>query len=65
MPVEVKVQFPQIKRDWAVCPHCGAKVTIYDNTAECKGVFMKCTRNPMCKKEFELVIKNGRQILKK
>lgn len=58
------MEIPQIERKWAICPHCGAKVTIYDNTADCKGVFMKCTRNPLCKKEFELVIIKGRQVFK-
>ena len=49
-------------RKWAVCPCCGAKTTIYDDTAECHGVWMKCTRG--CKKEFELVVRGGKQIMK-
>lgn len=52
-----------IERKWIKCPYCGAKHSIYEDTAECKGVFLKCTRG--CKKEFELVIKNGEQIMKK
>lgn len=55
---------PPINRTWVVCPHCGAKVCVYDNTATCDGVFMKCTRNPKCRKEFELVIRDGKQIMK-
>ena len=51
---------PQLTRYWAVCPVCGLKVTIFDNTAECHGVFLKCTRG--CGIEFELVIKEGKQI---
>lgn len=50
------------KRKWAKCPYCGAKTTIYDNAAECRGVWIKCTRG--CKKEFELVVRNGEQITK-
>jgi len=56
------IKKPALFRKWAVCPYCGSKVTIYDNTAECSGVWTKCTRG--CKAEFELVIKNGEQILK-
>jgi len=47
------------KRSWIICPYCGAKHSIYEDTAECHGVFLKCTRG--CKKEFELVIENGEQ----
>lgn len=48
------------ERKWIRCPRCGAKHSIYDNTAECEGVFLLCTRG--CKQEFELIIKNGTQI---
>ena len=51
-----------IERKWIKCPHCGAKNSIYDNTANCNGVFLKCTRG--CKREFELVIVEGEQVLK-
>ena len=54
---------PPLERFWVRCPHCGAKVQVYDNTAECHGVFIKCTRNQACKKEFELVIKDGKQVI--
>ena len=50
------------ERKWAVCPNCGAKVVIYDDTAECHGVHCKCTR--CCGTVFELVIENGEQISK-
>lgn len=49
-----------IERIWARCPHCGAKAIIFDNTATCSGVFLKCTRG--CGREFELVIQNGKQV---
>lgn len=58
------IRKPQLNRVWVVCPHCGSKVCIHDNTAECFGVFLKCTRNPKCRKEFELVIENGEQRFK-
>lgn len=51
------------KRKWILCPYCGAKHSIYDDTAECHGVFLKCTRG--CKCEFELVIHAGEQVKKK
>ena len=53
---------PKLERYWAVCPHCGARVCIYDNTAYCSGVYKICTRG--CKKEFELKIEDGKQIVK-
>lgn len=50
-------------RKWALCPECGAKTVIYDDTAECSGVWLKCTRG--CRTcEFELIIHNGEQIIK-
>lgn len=51
---------PPIERFWLRCPHCGAKTLIYDNTAECSGVYAKCTRG--CKREFEIKIHNGKQV---
>lgn len=57
------IQKPPLRREWARCPYCGAKTIIYDNTASCSGVFGKCTRG--CGREYELVIENGRQIIKK
>lgn len=55
-----EIKIPPLKREWVRCPHCGAKVVVYDNTATCRGVYLKCTR--ACKKTFELVIENGKQI---
>lgn len=53
-----------INRKWAVCPNCGAKTVIIDDTSNCRGVWMKCTRG--CKTcEFELVVENGKQIMQK
>lgn len=51
---------PPLERFWLRCPHCGAKTLLYDNTAECSGVYAKCTRG--CKREFELIIHNGKQV---
>ena len=56
---QYQIKLPALERKWARCPYCNAKVTIYDNTADCHGVFMKCSRS--CKKVFELVIVNGEQ----
>lgn len=49
-----------IEKKWAVCPECGAKCVIYDDTADCHGVFCKCTRG--CGTVFELVVESGEQI---
>lgn len=49
-----------VERKWIKCTHCGAKHSLYDNTANCNGVFLMCTRG--CKREFELVIEDGVQL---
>ena len=49
---------PPLERKWLLCPYCGAKTILYDNTANCTGVFIKCTRG--CKSEFEIRLKNGK-----
>lgn len=49
---------PPLERKWLLCPHCGAKTVLYDNTASCSGVFLKCTRG--CRKEFEVTIEHGK-----
>lgn len=54
------IKKPQIIRKWALCPYCGAKTIIYDNTANCSGIFLLCKRG--CKKEFELIIIDGKQV---
>lgn len=51
------IAFPPIRRDWLRCPHCGAKLILYDNTANCSGVFVKCRRG--CGREIEVKIKQG------
>lgn len=54
------LKLPPLQRMWAHCPHCGAKTILFDNTANCRRVYLKCTRG--CKKEFELKIVNGKQV---
>lgn len=51
------------ERKWVRCPYCNAKHSVYDDTANCHGVFLKCTRG--CKREFELIIEDGEQIMKR
>ena len=48
-----KIRKPPLRRDWYCCPYCGAKTMLYDNTARCNGVFLKCKR---CRREFEVKI---------
>ncbi|MBP0975819.1 MAG: hypothetical protein J6S92_12545 [Oscillospiraceae bacterium] len=58
--MEHAVKIPPIERKWLRCPYCGAKTILYDNTAQCSGVFVKCTRG--CKREFEVKIIEGNQV---
>lgn len=51
------------EQKWFHCPYCGAKHSIYDDAANCEGVYLKCTRG--CKKTFELVIEDGEQVITK
>ena len=30
------------ERKWFRCPYCGKKLLIYDDTAECNGVYLNC-----------------------
>jgi len=46
------------KRIWAKCVHCGQHLFLFDNTAWCSGIYMKCRR---CKKESEIKIILGVQ----
>lgn len=55
-----KPEIPALYRSWIRCPYCGARYALSDNKAECKGVFVKCTRG--CKREFEIKIHKGKQI---
>ena len=36
-----EIKLPPLRRIWVRCPHCGAKTILYDNTAECRGVYIK------------------------
>lgn len=55
------IRMPPLERRWLLCPRCGAKTILYDNTASCSGVYIKCTRG--CKTEFEVTIKEGKPVL--
>lgn len=48
-----KIVKPPIMRKWYACPYCGKNAVLYDNTARCTGLYMKCKE---CKKEFEIKI---------
>ncbi len=52
-----RIRKPALVKSWLRCPYCGAKTVLYDNTAHCSGVYIKCTRG--CKKEFEIKVRNG------
>ena len=58
--MEREIKKPPVRREWAHCPHCGSKTVLYDNTSDCSGVYIKCTRG--CRQEFELKITNGKQV---
>lgn len=47
------------RKCWAICPRCGKSAVLYDDLAECGGVYLKCK---WCRREFELVIQDGKQI---
>lgn len=59
----MKIKKPMLSKAWAICPYCGRKTVLYDNTASCSGVWLRCSRG--CKAEFELVIKDGKQVFNK
>mgnify|MGYP001011242207 CR=1 FL=1 len=47
-----KIKYPPLKREWFVCPVCGTKLIIYDNTAVLSGgEYIKCRT---CKNEIEI-----------
>lgn len=54
------IKIPGFRRQWVCCPYCGAKHSLYSERAECRQVFVKCTRG--CGREFEIIIKDGKQI---
>lgn len=46
-------------KKWVMCPGCRKKQNIiFDNTAHCRGVYLKCRH---CKEEFKLNITDGVQ----
>ena len=42
-----------LERKWYDCDKCGQHLLIYEDTAKCSGVFVKCKR---CGKEVEIKI---------
>ena len=42
-----------IEKKWFVCPDCGKKLVVYDDTAKCRGVYVYCK---FCKKEVEIKV---------
>lgn len=48
-----KIRYPALERKWYLCPNCGAKLAIRDNTTKCSGLYIKCRG---CKKEVEVNI---------
>ena len=51
--LENVIQIP-VERKWYDCDGCGQHLLIYDDTAKCSGVFIKCKR---CGKEVEVKIR--------
>ena len=51
----MKIKEIPFERKWYSCPHCGAPLLIYDNTAQSNNVFLKCKK---CGNEVEIKIKN-------
>lgn len=45
---------PPLIRKWYVCPYCGKKLIVFNNTAISQGVFIKCKS---CGREVEIKIK--------
>ena len=56
----MNIRIPPTEKKWLLCPYCGAKTILYDNVAECRGVYIKCTRG--CKATFEVKITQGKQV---
>lgn len=42
-----------VVRKWYRCPRCRKKLFVYDNTANCKGVYIRCKQ---CGKEVRVNI---------
>lgn len=52
-----EIKKPSLERLWFKCPHCNKNIAIYDNTAVCGGVYVKCSK---CRREIEIKI-GGKQ----
>ena len=59
----MEVKIPPVRKLWAICPYCKAKTVLYDDQANCSGIWIKCRRG--CGMEHELVIKDGKQKMKR
>lgn len=31
-----------VRKSWFACPRCGKRLLLYDNTAACGGMYVKC-----------------------
>lgn len=51
-PIQDAFRIP-LERKWYDCDKCGQHLLIYEDTAKCSGVFVKCKR---CGKEVEIKI---------
>lgn len=50
-----------VERKRVICPYCGYRMPLeYDATSSSHGVVVRC-KGSHCKKEFEVVIKDGVQ----
>lgn len=50
-----------VERKRVICPYCGYRMPLeYDTTSSSHGVVVRC-KGSHCKKEFEIVIKDGVQ----
>ncbi len=47
------IQMPILEKKWYCCPNCGKKLFLYDNTAYCDGIYIKCKE---CKCEIKVNI---------
>ena len=54
--IEKVLKIPVVRK-WYRCPNkeCGQKLLIYDKTAQCSGVYIRCKK---CGREVEIRIKN-------
>lgn len=41
------------ERKWYKCPYCGKKLLIYDDAANCRGLYINCRE---CKREVNIKI---------